>query len=146
MCGAFPIRMGQADRWSLDWSLEILKQGKVLCMYPEGRCQHSSGMIAAKTGVAFVACKAGAPILPIAITGTDLLARWPKINRRKIEMGLRVGSVLKVEKVSEPSPEQLRWITDELMYRIASLLPPSYQGVYRFRDFQSGLQKGKNGF
>jgi 1-acyl-sn-glycerol-3-phosphate acyltransferase len=129
MCGAFPITRGQADQWSLNWSLEVLKQGKVLGIFPEGRVQHGSGMAVAKTGVALLACKAGAPILPMSITGTELLRHWPKGGR--FAMGLRAGSVLEVEKVSEPNPEQLRLITDELMFRIARLLPPSYQGVYR---------------
>ena len=129
MCGAFPITRGQADQWSLNWSLEILKQGKVVGIFPEGRCQRSNGMAVAKTGVALIAYRAGAPILPVAITGTELLRHWPKGG--KFAMGLRVGSVLEVEKIPEPNPEQLRLITDEVMYRIARLLPPSYQGVYR---------------
>jgi len=128
MCGAFPIKRGQADQWSLARSLEILKQGKVLGIFPEGRVQHSTGMAKAKTGVALLACRAGASILPVAITGTELLRHWPKGG--EFELGLRFGSVMKVKANSEPSPEQLRLITDELMFRIASLLPPSYRGVY----------------
>ena len=130
MCGTVPIRRGQADRWSLDRSLEILGQGMVLGMFPEGRVQHDTGMAAAKTGVATLACRSGAPILPIAITGTEALVHWTRIGRGKMRVGLRVGSLLKVDAVSAPSPEQLRAITDELMLSIAGLLPPSYQGVY----------------
>ncbi len=136
MCGAFPIRRGQADQRALDWSLEILKLGYALGIFPEGRCQHDSGLAAAKTGVALLACRTGAPILPIAITGTEILSRWSKI-RGKIEMGLRIGSVLKLETDSEPSPERLRLITDELMFRIASLLPLAYRGVYGCEDNNS---------
>jgi len=130
MCGTVPVEMGRADQWSLNRSLQILKQGKVLCIYPEGSCQRHNGMITAKTGVAFLACKSGAPILPVAITGTESLLHWRRI-RGRMKMGLRVGSVLEVDRVSEPSPDQLRLITDELMFRIASMLPLSYQGVYR---------------
>ena len=130
MCGTVPIKRGQADQWSLDRSLEILGQGKVLGMFPEGRVQHETGMAAAKTGVATLACRSGAPILPIAITGTEALVHWTRIGRGKMRVGLRVGSLLKVVAVSAPSPAQLRAITDELMLSIAGLLPPSYQGIY----------------
>jgi len=130
MCGTVPIRRGQADQWSLDRSLEILRQGGVLGMFPEGRVQHDTGMAAAKTGVATLASRSGAPILPVAITGTEALVHWTRMGRRRMQMGLRVGSLLKVDAVSEPSPERLRSITDELMLRIASLLPTPYRGVY----------------
>lgn len=129
MCGAFPIKRGQADQWSLDRSLEILKQGGVLGMFPEGRVQHDTGMAVAKTGVATLASRSGAPILPIAITGTDALAHWPNRGRGKMKVGLKVGSLLKVGTDPEPDPEWLRSITDELMLGIASLLPPAYRGV-----------------
>lgn len=130
MLGAFPIRRGQGDQWTLHRSLEILKQGKVLGWFPEGRVQHDTGLATAKTGVALVACRAGAPILPVAITGTELLSDWRRIGRGEINLTLTVGSLLEVEMVSEPSPELLRMITDELMHRIAGLLPLAYRGAY----------------
>lgn len=130
MCGTVPIKRGQADQWSLDRSLEILRQGAVLGMFPEGRVQHDTGMAVAKTGVATLASRSGAPILPIAITGTEALVHWRRIGGRKIRVELRVGSLLKVDAVSAPRCEQLGSITDELMLRIAGLLPASYRGVY----------------
>ena len=130
MCGTIPIRRGQADQWSLDRSLEILGQGKVLGMFPEGRVQHDTGMAVGKTGVATLASRSGAPILPIAITGTEALVHWMRIGRRKIQVRLRVGSLLRVDAVSAPGSEQLRSIADELMLHIAGLLPASYRGVY----------------
>jgi 1-acyl-sn-glycerol-3-phosphate acyltransferase len=87
-------------------------------------------MAVAKTGVATLASRSGAPILPIAITGTEALVHWRRIGGRKIRVELRVGSLLKVDAVSAPRCEQLGSITDELMLRIAGLLPASYRGVY----------------
>lgn len=130
MIGAIPIQRGEADQWALDRSLEILKQGRVLGWYPEGHVQHDTGMATAKTGVALLACRAGAPILPVAITGTELLSHMFRIEKEKMKLTLTVGSLLEVQKVSEPTPDLLRSITDELMFRIAGLLPPAYRGVY----------------
>jgi 1-acyl-sn-glycerol-3-phosphate acyltransferase len=87
-------------------------------------------MATAKTGLARVACTAGAPILPVAITGTEQLSHMQRILRGRFKLTLTVGPLLEVEQVTEPGPELLRTITDEVMSRIAGLLPTAYRGVY----------------
>jgi 1-acyl-sn-glycerol-3-phosphate acyltransferase len=77
--GAFPVRRGQADLEAIDRAVDLVRDGEVVVMFPEGtrrkkglRKKHEPR---AHTGAARIALAAGAPLVPAAIKGTDRLTR-----------------------------------------------------------------------
>ena len=77
--GAFPVRRGQADLQAIGRAVELVRDGEVVVMFPEGtrrkkglRKKHEAR---AHTGAARIALTAGVPLVPAAIKGTDRLSR-----------------------------------------------------------------------
>jgi 1-acyl-sn-glycerol-3-phosphate acyltransferase len=124
------IRRGEVDRKALDFAVDWLKRGNVFGMAPEGT-RSKTGMLArGKTGAAYLANLAGAAIVPFAITGTEAL--WQTLIRlRRPRLTVRVGIPFRLPLLSQAErAADLRRHTDEIMCRIAALLPPAYRGVY----------------
>jgi 1-acyl-sn-glycerol-3-phosphate acyltransferase len=77
--GAFPVRRGERDESAIDTAVERVKAGEVVVIFPEGTRQ-TKGLIKRhesrpRTGAARVALRAGAPLVPAAIGGTDRILR-----------------------------------------------------------------------
>ena len=77
--GAFPVRRGQGDEGAIDTAVERVRAGEVVVIFPEGT-RKEKGLIKRhesrpRTGAARVALRAGAPLVPAAISGTDRLLR-----------------------------------------------------------------------
>jgi 1-acyl-sn-glycerol-3-phosphate acyltransferase len=77
--GAFPVRRGEADLEAIRRAVELVRDGEIVVMFPEGtrrrkglRKKHEAR---AHTGAARIALSAGAPLVPAAIKGTDRLSR-----------------------------------------------------------------------
>ncbi len=77
--GAFPVRRGEADLEAVRRAVELVRDGEIVVMFPEGtrrrkglRKKHEAR---AHTGAARIALTAGAPLVPAAIKGTDKLSR-----------------------------------------------------------------------
>jgi 1-acyl-sn-glycerol-3-phosphate acyltransferase len=70
-CNAFPVRRGASDRAALKHSLEILKQGGALVMFPEGTRSPTGELQSAESGLGFLAYRSGAPIVPVYIWGSE---------------------------------------------------------------------------
>ena len=128
--GTFPVRRGEVDRQALRTSLRVLKDGKVLMVAPEGTRSKSNTLQKGKDGLSYIAVKSGAGIIPAAIWGQEKL--WRQLRRLR---RTKVKAVFGMPFVFEPgqgkmSREQLAQMTDEMMYRIATLLPEEYRGYY----------------
>ena len=68
---AFPVRRGKADRTAIRTALEILKQGGVVGLFPEGTRSRTGEMLSPQHGVALLAIKSNAVIVPTAVYGTN---------------------------------------------------------------------------
>ncbi len=68
---AFPVKRGTADRKAIRQALEILEEGKVLGIFPEGARKKVLPDAQVQSGVALLALKSGATIIPVACIGTD---------------------------------------------------------------------------
>src|SRR5688572_4291338 len=80
--GAIPVRRSQADLSALRRSGDVLSRGLALGIFPEGRSTTSEArLVEAWPGAAIVALRNGAPVLPVAITGSQRL-QWPSVLRR----------------------------------------------------------------
>lgn len=65
--GAFPVRRGQADIGAIKQAIHLLKDGRVLCIFPEGTRNHDDSMREFQKGAAAIALKAKVPVVPIYI-------------------------------------------------------------------------------
>jgi len=124
------IRRGEVDREAIDAAVAWLRQGNVFGMAPEGTRSKTGALIKAKTGVAYLADQAEVPIVTVAITGTELIMHNLRRLRRP-RVTVRVGAIIRLPRIqaSERSAD-LRRHTDEIMCRIAAMLPPEYRGFY----------------
>jgi 1-acyl-sn-glycerol-3-phosphate acyltransferase len=86
--GAFPVHRGAFARDALQHALALLRRGHVVAVFPEGEV-HSDAVGEFEAGVAFLAEKSGAPVVPVAIAGADGLpagSEWrelPALLRRR---------------------------------------------------------------
>jgi cytidylate kinase len=97
--GAFPVRRGRPDRVSLQRCLELLSSGEVVGIYPEGTRRPDARFDEVEDGFAYIALKSGAPIVPIALSGTEAILprgrKLPKFVKIRVVVGepFRLGSV-----------------------------------------------------
>lgn len=109
-----------------------MKEGQVLVIAPEGTRSRTGALIEGKPGVSYLAAKAGYPILPVAITGTEDKVILGNLKRfRRSFITVTGGPSFRLP----PLPSQARdavlvQFTDEIMCRIGALLPERYRGVY----------------
>lgn len=80
--GAFPVERGAADRESMRIAISLLNGGDPLLVFPEGTRQSGNAVAEIFDGVAYLSAKSGAPVVPIALSGTEAAlppgARFPK--------------------------------------------------------------------
>ncbi|HUN22139.1 MAG TPA: lysophospholipid acyltransferase family protein [Anaerolineales bacterium] len=136
--GGVWITRGESDRAALKSALAVLKGGRILGLAPEGTRSPVHALQPAKTGIAFLAKHANVPVYPIALWYTDRAFTELKRFRRPF---LRVvaGEPLRFDDpLLLDAPDRLQAFTDELMCRIAALLPPEYRGYYA--DFPRTLE------
>ncbi|HLF79701.1 MAG TPA: lysophospholipid acyltransferase family protein [Dehalococcoidia bacterium] len=131
--GALPVRRNEADLAALRLAAAALEEGKVICIFPEGtRSAGEARMREAWPGAALIALRSNAPVLPIAITGSQYLS-LPKMflrpfRRYKVEM--KIGKPFLLPQPKRINSEAAKEGTRVIMEHIAALLPPSYRGYY----------------
>lgn len=109
-----------------------LKAGGIAAVAPEGTRSPTGQMQPGKSGAAYLAAKTGAPLLPMAITGTWDKEVYGRLKRfRRLDITIRVGEPFTVPPLPRHNKDEfLQQTTDEMMCRVAALLPPEYRGVY----------------
>jgi 1-acyl-sn-glycerol-3-phosphate acyltransferase len=125
--GAFPVRRGAADRGALRMALNVIAAGQPLGFFAEGHRSESGQLIRGHPGVAYVALRTNAPLIPLAVSGTRR-ARLGAFWRRDIV--LRVGEPFRASDLGV-GLEDPQALTDAVMRRVAALMPPEQRGVYR---------------
>lgn len=122
----------EADYSALRKILERMNQGGLLIIAPEGTRSRTEAMQEGKMGVAFLANKSGYPVLPVAVTGTEDRGVLENLKRfRRSRIVVKGGDLFKIEiPRGKGREEAMRQATDEIMCRIAALLPEKYRGVY----------------
>jgi 1-acyl-sn-glycerol-3-phosphate acyltransferase len=86
--GAFPVDRGAGDREALRTALEVLGRGEVLLMFPEGHRQRDDAVHEFMPGVAMIALRSGAPVLPLAVDGTQRLFRNGRLGHPKLKAAM----------------------------------------------------------
>lgn len=130
--GVFGVRRGAGDLEAFKLAKRVLDEGRVLTIFPEGTRSPTGTLQEAKEGATVLAVRSAAPILPIAIVGSQRF--WPKgklLPRPGRRMTVRVGEpfTLTMPKGADRH-ESLRAATAEMMGHVAALLPPEQRGAY----------------
>jgi 1-acyl-sn-glycerol-3-phosphate acyltransferase len=111
-----------------------MKKGQVLVIAPEGTRSLTGALIEGKPGVSYLAAKLGYPIIPVALTGTpDKVLLGHLKHFRRAPVTITAGKTFTLAPLpveSQGRDEALQDYTDEIMCRIAILLPEKYRGVY----------------
>jgi 1-acyl-sn-glycerol-3-phosphate acyltransferase len=128
--GVIPVHREEFDRHAVQQALEVLKAGEIILVAPEAH--RGPALRHGKEGVAYLATRSGAPVVPVAVDGTEGFPTLPFLPRwrgpgTQIRFGrpfrFRVGD-------SRPDRESLSKMTTEAMYALAALLPEGRRGVY----------------
>ena len=132
--GQLPIDRsgGKASEASLNAGLQVLAEGGVLAIYPEGTRSPDGRMYRGRTGVASIILEAHVPVIPAAVIGTEkvmpLGSNIPKVHR----VGVVIGEPLDFSRFEGMETDRfvLRSITDEIIYEMNALSEQEYVDVY----------------
>jgi 1-acyl-sn-glycerol-3-phosphate acyltransferase len=130
--GALPVdrEVGANNKESLDRVLEVLAQDGVIGVFPEGTRSKKGGMQRAKAGVALLAMRSQAPILPVGIYGSERVRGIGSLFTRP-RITVSIGSPFTLPALEGPVGHgQLASVLDMIMGRIAAQIPAGYRGVY----------------
>lgn len=120
--GSFPVRRGEFDRRALETASAVLAAGGVLGVFPEGSRTRDGRLGPARRGVAFLACKAQVPVVPVGILGTyRALAGGRRLPRRETVV-VRFGPPLAPPQGDARDRALLDRFSARLMHEIALLL------------------------
>ena len=110
--GAFPIDRGASDRESMATARAILERGDIVLMFPEGTRIRPGSLGRPKRGVGRLALETGAPVVPVAVIGTEAVRRGWRIRPHKVR--IRAGRPLTFPRVERPSPALAAAVTDRI--------------------------------
>ena len=137
--GAIPIRRGEADMAAMRMSLEALKNNEIFVIAPEGTRNKTGILIKAQPGVITLALRSGAPLLPVAHWGGENFSKNIK-RLKRTDFHIRVGEPFKLDPGNERVTKEVRQqMVDEMMYRLAAMLPEYYRGAYA--DLENATEK-----
>jgi 1-acyl-sn-glycerol-3-phosphate acyltransferase len=121
-----------ADIHAIRETLRRLQQGQVFTITPEGTRSRSGNLIEAKPGGTYLAWKAGVPVLPVALTGTEDAVVVDRLKHfKRLAVRIVAGQPFTLPPVKGKNRDAaMQQYTDEVMCRIAALLPPERRGVY----------------
>ena len=100
--GAFPVRRGKSDEESVETARQLLANGSTVVIFPEGTRRPAGSLGTPRRGVGRLALETGAPVVPIAIKGSERARKGFLI--RPVKVHLRAGAPLTFPRVDQPSP------------------------------------------
>jgi 1-acyl-sn-glycerol-3-phosphate acyltransferase len=131
MWGYLPVFRGTSSRWGLLAAEHVLAQKGVLGIFPEGG-SWAQVLRPARPGAAYLAARTGVRLLPIGIDGLVHTFAWLRQGHRA-HVTIRIGKLfgpLRAEGEGRAYRQQINALGDEIMWRIAELLPPERRGCY----------------
>ncbi|MFC2034513.1 lysophospholipid acyltransferase family protein [Chloroflexota bacterium] len=132
--GAFPVCRGQMDRKAVRQAEKVLADGLALVMFPEAKRSKNAQLQSAFPGSALIALRGGVPILPVAITGTEMIRGITWLLRRP-QITVNIGHPFHLPPVNgKLTKVELIGLTNFIMGRIAELLPVAYRGNYQNKE------------
>lgn len=134
--GSFTVDRRKVDRSAFDLAAKALQDGRALGIFPEGTRSRTLQLQKGKLGVAFIALRSNAVILPVGISGTEKIRHKYQGSDKKLlyrpRVTVNIGQPFRLPPVNgKPNRADLVTSTETVMKRIADLLPQDYRGVYR---------------
>ena len=122
----------EADFHALREVFRRLKNGGILGIAPEGTRSKTEALMPGKPGSAYLAARSGAVIIPVGVVGTEDRIVKHRLKRfKRLDIDINIGEPFTLPPLPRKDKEEfLQQSTDEIMCRIAALLPPEYRGVY----------------
>lgn len=130
--GIIPIDRNMVDREAFNLAAAALNQGKILAISPEGTRSKNGRLLPGKPGVVALAIRTQAPLLAAGFYGYENF--WSNLKSlRRTDFHIRVGRPFRINMAGQLLSRDVRQaVTDEIMYKIAELLPERYRGHYQF--------------
>jgi 1-acyl-sn-glycerol-3-phosphate acyltransferase len=127
---AIPLQREEVDLGAMRRALEVLKTGGILAVAPEGTRSSHGRLQRGKPGIVMLALRSGAPLLPMVYYGGEHF-RHNITRLRRTDFHIVTGYSFYLSSDRVTVTRQTRQdITDEIMYQLAALLPPTYRGFY----------------
>ncbi len=124
------VARGEVDRRALGQAFDVLKAGGVMAIAPEGTRSRTGGLLPGKSGVIYLAARAGVPVIPAAMWGQEkVMPGWARLRRAPVHLRFGPPIILPAEAARFRAAE-LDAHTEQLMLSLARMLPPEYRGVY----------------
>lgn len=129
--GAYPVNRGAPDRESLRRTLGLLENGTPLVLFPEGTRRSGPVIEHLHEGAAYVASRAGVPIVPVGIGGSERALPKGKALPRPVRIHVVVGEPLVPVPVAEGARHPSRRAVKELTVRLQGVLQDLFDSAQR---------------
>jgi len=126
--GVFPIRRGHHDEEAFVTAFELLRQEEMLLVYAEGGRSRSGELGEARPGIGRIALESGAPIVPVAIHGSEGVRRWKRFSFPKVTV--QYGEPLSFAVEESPSRERQLEVAQQVFARVREM----YEGLAATRS------------
>lgn len=130
--GVFPIRRGHHDEEAMETARILVEQGEMLLVYAEGGRSRSKQLGEPKPGIGRIALETGAPIVPVAIHGSERARQWKKLRFPKTTV--QFGEPLRFAIEAAPSRERQLEVATEIFGRVKEM----YEGLATRSAARSG--------
>ena len=130
--GVHPLDRTGADLAALNWAKsQLVDNDRAIILFPEGTRSREQALQSGKPGVAHLASITEAPVVPFGISGTGRLKGVMGVVRPNGKLRLNIGAPFKiVQDDGTPARRRLVLATDEIMRRIAALIPEANRGKF----------------
>jgi 1-acyl-sn-glycerol-3-phosphate acyltransferase len=127
--GGFPVQRDGTDRKAVRDSIEILQAGEPLVIYPEGTRQHGAAIQPLQPGAAYLAIRAGVPVVPVGIAGSEEIFRSHGTKRPHFgRVGIVVGEPIQppARSTGVVKRDVVNDMTDTLAKELQQVLDEAY--------------------
>lgn len=132
--GTIPVDRsgGKQSEAALRTGLQVLQDGGIFGIYPEGTRSPDGRLYRGKTGVARLALDSGAPVVPVAMIGTEKAQPLGRVIPKPLRVGIVIGEPMDFSRYQGMGHDRfiLRSVTDEIMYSLMSLSGQEYVDMY----------------
>lgn len=121
--GVFPVRRGHHDEEAIETAGIILEQGEMLLVYAEGGRSRSGRLKEVKPGIGRIALESGAPVVPVAIQGSERVRRWKRLSFPKVTV--QFGEAMRFPTEDAPGRERQQEVAEQIFSPVREM----YEGL-----------------